>query len=214
MRMLYYLSHVFYSYSGLHKRDFHWVTQRRRKVTRRVSRQLQMLQILIQVCTISGRDRIHAVHGWKHHEVSQSMITMAQSDHEVSTKTRAKPSHSQPNHLIERGYQTACNRKLGYHGSCTLCKGLRHVSTHSDFITHWWLENPFFVILYTSFGVWPRYHYMTLQRSTLDHMSYFPTGFPLLGATEYPHAPFNVTKVSHHWVQQNALRPLLHLAAF
>jgi hypothetical protein len=35
----------------------------------RASRQLHMLRILIQVCTISGRDRIHALHGWKHHQV-------------------------------------------------------------------------------------------------------------------------------------------------
>jgi hypothetical protein len=28
-----------------------------------------------------------------------------------------------PNHLIKRGTQTACNRKLDYHDSCTLCKG-------------------------------------------------------------------------------------------
>jgi hypothetical protein len=26
-------------------------------------------------------------------------------------------------HLIERGSQTTCNHKLGYHDSCTLCIG-------------------------------------------------------------------------------------------
>jgi hypothetical protein len=51
------------------------------------------------------------------------MITKAQRDHKASTKTRSKASHSQLNHLIERGSQTAYNRKLGYHDSCTLCKG-------------------------------------------------------------------------------------------
>jgi hypothetical protein len=54
---------------------------------------------------------------------------------------------------------------------------------------------------------------MPLQRLTLDHMSYFAIGFPLLGTTEYPQAPFTVTKVSPYWVQQNTLRPLLHLVA-
>jgi hypothetical protein len=54
---------------------------------------------------------------------------------------------------------------------------------------------------------------MPLQRLTLDHMSYFIIYFPLLGTTEYPQAPFTVTKVSSYWVQQNTLRPLLHLVA-
>jgi hypothetical protein len=30
------------------------------------------------------------------------------------------------------------------------------------------LENLIFAILYTSFGVWPRYHYMSLQRFTIE----------------------------------------------
>jgi hypothetical protein len=54
---------------------------------------------------------------------------------------------------------------------------------------------------------------MPLQRLTLDRMSCFAIGFPLLGTTEYPQAPFTVAKVSPYWVQQNTLRPLLHLAA-
>jgi hypothetical protein len=54
---------------------------------------------------------------------------------------------------------------------------------------------------------------MPLQRLTLDHMSCFAIGFPLLGTTEYPQAPFVVAKVSSYWVQQNTLRPLLHLVA-
>jgi hypothetical protein len=53
---------------------------------------------------------------------------------------------------------------------------------------------------------------MPLQRLTIDHMSCFAIGFPLLGTTEYPQAPFIVAKVSPYWVQQNTLRPLLHLA--
>jgi hypothetical protein len=48
---------------------------------------------------------------------------------------------------------------------------------------------------------------MHLQRLTLDHMSCFAIGFPLLGITEYPQAPFAVAKVSPYWVQQNTLRP-------
>jgi hypothetical protein len=38
--------------------------------------------------------------------------------------------------------------------------------------------------------------YMPLQRLTLDRMSCFAIGFPLLGTTEYPHAPFAVAKFS------------------
>jgi hypothetical protein len=37
---------------------------------------------------------------------------------------------------------------------------------------------------------------MSLQRLTLDHMSCFAIGFPLLGMTEYPQDPFAVAKVS------------------
>jgi hypothetical protein len=34
-----------------------------------------------------------------------------------------------------------------------------------------WLENIIFIIIYTSFGVWPRDHYMSLQRFTMSCMS-------------------------------------------
>jgi hypothetical protein len=36
-------------------------------------------------------------------------------------------------------------------------------------------------------------------------MSFFVIGFPLLGTTEYPQAPFTIAKVSPSWVQQNTL---------
>jgi hypothetical protein len=62
-------------------------------------------------------------------------------------------------------------------------------------------------------GVRPGDHYMPLQRLTLDRMSCFAIGFPLLGTTEYPQTPFAVAKVSPYWVQQNTLGPLLHHAA-
>jgi hypothetical protein len=52
--------------------------------------------------------------------ISQTMATPAQSNHINPTKARPIPPHS---HLIKRGPQTACNRKLSYHDSCTLCKG-------------------------------------------------------------------------------------------
>jgi hypothetical protein len=42
---------------------------------------------------------------------------------------------------------------------------------------------------------------MHLQRLTPDRMSCFAIGFPLLGTTEYPQAPFTVAKVSPYWVQ-------------
>jgi hypothetical protein len=63
------------------------------------------------------------------------------------------------------------------------------------------------------YSVRPGDHYMPLQRLTLDHMSCFAIGLPLLGTTEYPQAPFTVANVSQYWVQQNTLMPLLHLAA-
>jgi hypothetical protein len=43
-------------------------------------------------------------------------------------------------------------------------------------------------------------------------MSCYAIGFPLLGTTEYPHAPFTFAKVPPYWGQQNTIRPLLHLA--
>jgi hypothetical protein len=54
---------------------------------------------------------------------------------------------------------------------------------------------------------------MPLQRLTLFHMSCFAIGFPLLGTTEHPQAPFTVAKVFSYWVQQNTLRPLVHPTA-
>jgi hypothetical protein len=59
----------------------------------------------------------------------------------------------------------------------------------------------------------PADHYMPLQQLTLDQMSCFAIGFPLLVTTEYPQAAFAVANVSPYWVQQNTLMPLLHLAA-
>jgi hypothetical protein len=46
---------------------------------------------------------------------------------------------------------------------------------------------------------------MPLRRLTPDRMSCFAIGFPLLGTTEYPQAPFTIPKVSPSWVQQNTL---------
>jgi hypothetical protein len=46
---------------------------------------------------------------------------------------------------------------------------------------------------------------MPLRRLTPDRMSCFAIGFPLLGTTEYPQAPFAIAKVSPSWVQQNTL---------
>jgi hypothetical protein len=74
------------------------------------------------------------------------------------------------------------------------------------------LENILFAILYTSFGVWLRDHYMPLQRLTPDCLSCFVIGFPLLGVTLYPQAPFVNAKVSPYWVSLCTLKPLLHLA--
>jgi hypothetical protein len=84
---------------------------------------------------------------------------------------------------------------------------------HSDFIANERLENLLFAILYTSFGVWPRDHYMPLQRLTLECMVSFVIGFPFLDITQYPQAPFAVAKVSPCWISHNILRPLFHLEA-
>jgi hypothetical protein len=54
---------------------------------------------------------------------------------------------------------------------------------------------------------------MPLQRLTLYRMPCFVIGFALMDTIEYPQAPFVVAKVSPYWVQQNTLRPLLHLAS-
>jgi hypothetical protein len=46
---------------------------------------------------------------------------------------------------------------------------------------------------------------MPLRRLTPDRMSCFAIGFPLLGITVYPQAPFAIVKVFPSWVQQNTL---------
>jgi hypothetical protein len=43
-------------------------------------------------------------------------------------------NHPTPYHLAKKGSLTACNRKLGYYDSCTLCKGWYPVPTSSHFI--------------------------------------------------------------------------------
>jgi hypothetical protein len=50
---------------------------------------------------------------------------------------------------------------------------------------------------------------MPLRRLTSARMSCFAIGFPLLGTTEYPQAPFSIAKISPSWVQQNTLMPPL-----
>jgi hypothetical protein len=93
-------------------------------------------------------------------------------------KSWPNPSLLHPNHLIKRGSQTACNHKLGYHDSCTLCRGCTLYPRVVISSLAKWLENLLFAILYTSFGVWPRDHYMPLQRLTPDRLSCFAIGFP------------------------------------
>jgi hypothetical protein len=51
------------------------------------------------------------------------MITKAPRGTQGILKFPQKLHHSQSYQLIKKGSQIACNRKLGYHGSCTLCKG-------------------------------------------------------------------------------------------
>jgi hypothetical protein len=79
---------------------------------------------------------------------SQSMIHKdTQRDHKVSTKTTSRPYHSQPNHLIERGSQTAYNCKPDYHDSCTLWKGSTLYPRVVISSLRGWLENLIFAIL-------------------------------------------------------------------
>jgi hypothetical protein len=86
----------------------------------------------------------------------------AQRDHKVSTKTTlfsAIPT-------ILGGSRTGCNCKLDYHDSCILCKGS---TLHPRVVISSMAERqvkPPFCHSYTSFGVWPRDHYMPLQRFT------------------------------------------------
>jgi hypothetical protein len=77
------------------------------------------------------------------------------------------PTIPYPNHLIWGGSQTACNLKLGYHDSCTLCKGstLYPRILISSLIGQ--LESLLYAILYTSIGIWLIDHYMLLQRFTI-----------------------------------------------
>jgi hypothetical protein len=100
----------------------------------------------------------------------QSMITKAQraqSNHKASTKTRPISSHSRLNHLIKRGSQTACNRKLDYHDSYILCKVCALYPRVVILPLAKQLEKPHFCHDYTSLGIWPRDHYMPLQKSTI-----------------------------------------------
>jgi hypothetical protein len=119
------------------------------------------------------------------------MSTQAQSNHIDSTKARPIPSHSHPIHLIKRGSQTACNRKLGYHDSCTHCKG----STLYPRVVIPFCHS------YTSFGVWPRDHYMPLQRATTvvcHALLWFPTHSGSACSAEVSHTQW---PLSHHAVQ-------------
>jgi hypothetical protein len=94
------------------------------------------------------------------------MATKAQSYHKDSTKAWPIPPHSHPNHLIKRGSLTTCNHKLGYHDSCTLCKGIALYPqvVISSLAKRLW--KPPFCHSYSSFGVWPRDYYKPLERST------------------------------------------------
>jgi hypothetical protein len=58
-------------------------------------------------------------------KLPQSMIQKGDYGSHGSTQATPKiiPNHTIPFHLIKRESQTACNRKLGYHDNCTLCKG-------------------------------------------------------------------------------------------
>jgi hypothetical protein len=123
------------------------------------------------------------------------MATKAQSNHKDSTKAWPIPPHSHPNHLIKRGSQTTCNCKLGYHDSCTLCKGSALYPRVVISSLAKWLEKPHFCHSYTSFGVWPRVHYVLLQRSTTGvchALLRFPDKQPHLQCWGFPHkvAPF------------------------
>jgi hypothetical protein len=140
------------------------------------------------------------------------MLLLEELEEREPLQTACNPSHLHPIRLIKRGSQTACNRKLGYHDSCTLCRGCTLYPRVLISSLDKQLESLLFAILYSSFGVWPWDHYMPLQRLTPDRLSCFAIGFPLLGITLYPQTPFAIAKVSLCWVSLCTLRPLLHLA--
>jgi hypothetical protein len=82
---------------------------------------------------------------------------------------RVDQNHPIPNqtNLIKRGSYIACNHKLGYLDSCTLCKSSALYPRVVISSLSRRLEKPPFCHSCTSFSVWPKDHYMSLQRSTI-----------------------------------------------
>jgi hypothetical protein len=68
--------------------------------------------------------------------------------------------------LIEKGSHTSCNRELGCHDSCTLCKDSTMYPWVMISLLAKRLEKHTFCHSYTSSTVWSKDHYMSLQRST------------------------------------------------
>jgi hypothetical protein len=95
--------------------------------------------------------------------------------------------------LIERGSHTACNRKLDYHDSCTLCRGKYPVPTSSDFITFRRLEN-LHVAMPPNIIALPWYETKRSLHAFIkvNPRSYvlFCHRFPLIGYNRIPSGPF------------------------
>jgi hypothetical protein len=85
---------------------------------------------------------------------------------------RVDQNHPIPNqtNLIKRGSYIACNHKLGYLDSCTLCKSSVMYPRVVISSLSRRLEKPPFCHSCTSFSVWPKDHYMSLQRSTIRYV--------------------------------------------
>jgi hypothetical protein len=86
-----------------------------------------------------------------------------------------------PYPLFQGGSHTSCNRKLGYYDSCTLYRdsALYPRVVISSLAKR--LEKPPFCHSYTSFGVWPRDHYMPLTKAYYRSISCFATDSPAKG---------------------------------
>jgi hypothetical protein len=87
-----------------------------------------------------------------------------------STQARPKPSHSHPYHLVKEDPRPLVTAST----TIMIVVHFANVSTRyprvviSSLAKR--LEKPPFCHSYTSFGVWPRDHYIPLQRFTMGHM--------------------------------------------
>jgi hypothetical protein len=56
-----------------------------------------------------------------YYPIEDNVVVQQKTKVNTKSHTLTKPIPSNT-HLIERGSQTSCNRKLGYYDNCTLCR--------------------------------------------------------------------------------------------